>query len=151
MSYQLSLLHFEQLSKEQLYDVLQLRADVFVLEQKSLYRDIDGQDKDAWHILAYDHKHQLIGVVRLLKDPKDPSCYTIGRVGVSKSGRGQGLAKELMERAHEFIAKQEKAERIELSAQEYLAEFYKTLGYVLVSDQPYDDAGVMHVDMIRAV
>ncbi|WP_419901470.1 GNAT family N-acetyltransferase [Kiloniella sp.] len=151
MSFQLSLLHFEQLSKEQLYGVLQLRADVFVLEQQSLYRDMDGQDAYAWHILACNTQNELAGVVRVLKDIKYPSCYTIGRVAVSKSARGKGLAKKLMERAHEFVAKQEGAERIELSAQEYLCDFYKNLGYVLVSEQPYDDAGVMHIDMIRAV
>ncbi|MFD2207495.1 GNAT family N-acetyltransferase [Kiloniella antarctica] len=149
--YQQNLLHFDQLSREQLYAVLRLRSDVFVLEQKSLYQDIDGLDERAWHILVQDENDVLVGVLRILKDPKDGSCYSIGRVAISKAGRGQGLAKELMDRAHAFIAKQEGAERIELSAQVYLTNFYKSFGYVLISDQPYDDAGVMHVDMIRAV
>ncbi|OUS18698.1 hypothetical protein A9Q97_00495, partial [Rhodospirillales bacterium 47_12_T64] len=74
MSQEISLLHFDQLSKEQLYDMLQLRADVFVIEQASLYRDIDSQDMKAWHILCYNKQNQIIGVVRILKDIKDSSC-----------------------------------------------------------------------------
>jgi ElaA protein len=145
------LLHFEQLSKEQLYRVLQLRSDVFVLEQESLYRDMDGQDVVAWHVLAYGNEDTVVGVLRILKDPKDDSCYTIGRVAVAKVARGRGIAVELMERAHDFIAKQVGAERIEISAQEHLQKFYNSLGYVTVSDEPYDDASIPHVDMIRAV
>lgn len=144
------LLHFEQISKEQLYEVLQLRSDVFVLEQESLYRDMDGQDAVAWHVLAYGDEDTVVGVVRILKDPKDQSCFKIGRVAVAKIARGQGIAVELMERAHGFITKQEAAERIEISAQEHLQKFYNNLGYVTVSDEPYDDAGIPHVDMIRA-
>ncbi|WP_421783562.1 GNAT family N-acetyltransferase [Kiloniella litopenaei] len=145
------LLHFEQLSTEQLYQILQLRSDIFVLEQTSLYRDMDGQDVVAWHVLASDDKGRLVGVVRILKDPKDHSCYKIGRVAVVKAARGQGIAVELMERAHSFIAKQDTAERIEISAQQHLQKFYNSLGYVTVSEEPYDDAGIPHVDMIRAV
>lgn len=145
------LLHFEQISKEQLYEVLQLRSDVFVLEQESLYRDMDGQDAVAWHVLAYGDEGAVVGVLRILKDPKDQSCFKIGRVAVAKIARGQGIAVELMERAHDFIAKQDAAERIEISAQEHLQKFYNNLGYVTVSDEPYDDAGIPHVDMIRAV
>ncbi|KLN61426.1 hypothetical protein WH96_07310 [Kiloniella spongiae] len=145
------LLHFEQLSKQQLYRVLQLRSDVFILEQESLYRDMDGQDSVAWHVLAYGHEDTVVGVLRILKDPKDDSCYTIGRVAVAKAARGRGISVELMERAHDFIAKQLGAERIEISAQEHLQKFYNNLGYVTVSEEPYDDAGIPHVDMIRAV
>ncbi|WP_085904778.1 GNAT family N-acetyltransferase [Kiloniella majae] len=145
------LLHFEQLSKEQLYRILQLRSDVFVLEQDSLYRDMDGQDSLAWHVLAYDDEGTVVGVLRILKDPKDHSCFKIGRVAVAKAARGQGIAVELMERAHGFITKQKAAERIEISAQEHLQKFYNNLGYVTVSDEPYDDAGIPHVEMIRAV
>ncbi len=147
----IDLLHFEQLSKEQLYRVLQLRSDVFVLEQESLYRDMDGQDSVAWHVLAYGDEDTVVGVLRILKDPKDDNCYTIGRVAVAKVARGRGIAVELMERAHDFIAKQVGAERIEISAQEHLQKFYNSLGYVTVSEEPYDDAGIPHVDMIRAV
>ncbi|WP_120496503.1 GNAT family N-acetyltransferase [Kiloniella sp. EL199] len=145
------LLHFEQLSIEQLYRVLQLRSDVFVLEQESLYRDMDGQDTVAWHVLAYGDEDTVVGVLRILKDPKDHSCFKIGRVAVTKAARGQGVAVELMERAHDFIAKQEAAERIEISAQEHLQKFYNNLDYVTVSEEPYDDAGIPHVDMIQAV
>ncbi|WP_085908171.1 GNAT family N-acetyltransferase [Kiloniella majae] len=148
---QTDLLHFEQLSKEQLYRILQLRSDVFVLEQESLYRDMDGQDTVAWHVLAYGNEDAVVGVLRILKESKDHSCFKIGRVAVAKAARGQGIAVELMERAHDFIAKQKAAERIEISAQEHLQKFYNNLGYVTVSEEPYDDAGIPHVDMIRAV
>lgn len=145
----LDLLHYDQLTKDQLYRLFQLRADVFVLEQQSLYRDIDGQDLWAWHVLAYEGD-ELIGCVRILRDMKDHSAYSIGRVVVAPSARKQGLGKAMMERALEFIGKEEGAESVSLSAQQEQVPFYQALGFVVVSEEPYDDGGIPHLDMIRS-
>ncbi|WP_020591809.1 GNAT family N-acetyltransferase [Kiloniella laminariae] len=147
MTLQIELLSYPELSKDQLYGLLQLRADVFVIEQQSLFQDIDGRDMESWHVLVSEGE-QVIAVSRILQIPNEAGRYQIGRVAVARKARGRGLARQLMEKARTFISLQDKAWRIELSAQEHLVGFYQSLGYGLVSDIPYDDAGIPHVDMI---
>ncbi|MCZ4282611.1 GNAT family N-acetyltransferase [Kiloniella laminariae] len=147
MTLQIDLLSYPELSKDQLYGLLHLRADVFVIEQQSLFQDIDGRDIEAWHVLVSEGE-KIIAVSRILQVPDQTGRYQIGRVAVAREVRGRGLARQMMEKAWAFISLQDKAFRIELSAQEHLVGFYQSLGYHLVSDVPYDDAGIPHVDMV---
>ena len=136
---------FGELTTHELYAILSLRQNVFMVEQQSLYNDIDGADQYAQHLLAFknDTQNQLIGYLRLIPNNHQ---IKIGRVVVSKIMRGQGVGKQLMTMAIEKIKYENPNTPIVLSAQVTSQQWYEQLGFC-VSSEPYDDAGVLHVNM----
>lgn len=137
---------FDQLSATVLYTILQLRAAVFVVEQTSIYQDLDGKDFKALHLTGTDNG-QLIAYTRLLPPGisyKEPS---IGRVVVASSHRAYGLGRELMQRSMDACHRQFEQHRIRISAQLYLKNFYASLGFEPVG-APYDEDGIPHIEMI---
>lgn len=142
---------FSQLTTTELYQVLKLRVDVFVVEQECAYPELDNLDMnyDTRHIMFYQNE-TLLAYARCLA-PKvvfdiNPA---IGRVLVSKEGRGRGLAKELM---LESIKESQAAwpnQDIKLSAQTYLLDFYKSLGFSPIGEAYLED-GIEHQDMCRS-
>jgi ElaA protein len=131
------------LSAALLYDLLQFRQAVFVVEQTSPYADLDGRDPHAEHLLLRGGG-ALIGCLRLLEP--DP-LVRIGRVAIAAGARGHGLARLLMEAGMQRAAEVYPHRDVGLSAQTYLEPFYRSLGFVAISP-PYDDCGVPHVDMV---
>jgi ElaA protein len=131
------------LSAAQLYELLQFRQAIFVVEQGSPYADLDGRDARAQHLLLR-RGEQLIGCLRLIGP--DP-LVRIGRVAVKAGERGRGLARMMMEAALQRAAEVYPHRDVALSAQTYLAPFYQSFGFV-ISSTPYDDYGVPHIDMI---
>jgi ElaA protein len=127
----------------QLYELLRFRQAIFVVEQASPYPDLDGRDLRSQHLLLR-RGEELIGCLRLLAP--DP-LIRIGRVAVSASERGRGLARTMMEAALQRAAEVYPHRDVAISAQTYLEPFYQSLGFVTTS-APYDDYGVPHVDMI---
>lgn len=140
-------LAFEQMSNTQLYAVLKLRCDVFVVEQECVYPDLDDKDtlSGVKHLLCYE-QDELIAYARLLPPTVSYPSASIGRVVVSAKHRGEGLARQLMSESinHTFALFQ--TENIEIGAQAYLQSFYESLGFVPSSDL-YDEDGIMHIDM----
>lgn len=135
-------LSFPQLSSKQLYDVLQLREQVFHIEQQSIYKDIDDIDLQARHLLGLKDG-KLFAYLRMhLND----NIMHIGRVVLHPKYRRQGLGTMMLQRTIEYIQNNYSEFDISLSAQDSQIEFYKRLGFEAIS-APFDDAGILHVRM----
>jgi ElaA protein len=126
-----------------LYELLQFRQAIFVVEQASPYADLDGRDARAEHLLVR-RGAALIGCLRLIEP--DP-LVRIGRVAIAAGERGHGLARVMMEAGMQRAAEVYPHRDVGVSAQTYLEPFYQSLGFVAVS-APYDDCGVPHIDMV---
>jgi len=144
-------LNFSQLSTRQLYQMLQLRIAVFVVEQSCFYQDLDGKDHndDTIHVLGY-RGDNLVAYARLLApDVSYPNMSSIGRVIVSEAGRGQGLGDQLIEQClikgeHDWPDRD-----IKISAQQHLQSYYQKHGFITVSEMYLED-DIPHVAMCRA-
>ena len=121
--------NFSELSTEEIYNILKLRSEVFVVEQNCVYQDIDEKDQKAVHLFL-EKNNEIMAYTRIFKKgdyyEENPS---IGRVVVSKKERGKKLGKEIMIKSINFIKKELKERKIELSAQKYLDKFYKDLDF----------------------
>ena len=139
-SNQVLLKKFEQLTKTELYAILALRLEVFCVEQNCPYQDIDNNDQDALHVYIQDN-NTIKAYARILKESGNE--YHIGRVVVSKNFRKDGLATLIMKKSIDTI-KLENDATIIISAQSYLKDFYKKLGfentgqYYLEDDIPHE-------------
>ena len=137
---------FRELSTEEIYNILKLRSEVFVVEQNCVYQDIDEKDKKATHIFI-EKNNDIIAYTRIFKKgdyyEENPS---IGRVVVSKKERGKNFGKEIMLNSIEFIKKELKGRKIELSAQKYLDKFYKDLDFYSEGEDYLED-GIPHQRM----
>ena len=136
---------FEQLSKQELYQILQLRAEVFVVEQNCPYQDLDELDFDSIHVCGYLDR-ELVAYSRLIKPGSKYSGASIGRVIIKKVMRNSGTGKTLMHKSISECRKQWKEESIFISAQERLTKFYQDVGFV-INSQPYIEDGIPHVEM----
>ena len=137
---------FSELSTEEIYNILKLRSEVFVVEQNCVYQDIDEKDQKATHLFI-EKNNEIIAYTRIFKKgdyyEENPS---IGRVVVSKKERGKKLGKEIMLNSIEFIKKELEGRKIELSAQKYLDKFYKDLDFYSEGEDYLED-GIPHQRM----
>tara|TARA_B100001109_G_C18626393_1_gene363948 strand:- start:31 stop:489 length:459 start_codon:yes stop_codon:yes gene_type:complete len=137
---------FSELSTEEIYNILKLRSEVFVVEQNCVYQDIDEKDKKATHLFL-EKNNDIIAYTRIFKKgdyyKENPS---IGRVVVSKKERGKNLGKEIMLNSIEFIKKELEGRKIELSAQKYLDKFYRDLDFYSEGEDYLED-GIPHQRM----
>lgn len=140
---------FTELSLEQLYNVLQLRVDVFVVEQNCPYPELDGKDKHVHtrHLLGLNDRQEVVAYSRVLAPSISYPQASIGRVAVAKSARGQGLANQLMQRAIAIAKQRWPDDHIQIGAQDYLRHFYQQLGFV-VNSEVYLEDGIPHLDML---
>ncbi len=138
---------FEELDIYQLYQVLQLRAEVFVVEQDCVYQDIDGKDQKALHVLGFVEK-ELVAYTRLFP----PGIYfdeaAIGRVVVRQGYRKKSYGHDILKASVTAIEKRFKTGRIKLSAQRYLTKFYETHGFQQIGEGYLED-GIPHIGMIK--
>lgn len=139
---------FDELSVAELYALLHLRSEVFVVEQQCPYQDIDGEDPKAVHLLGYDPEGRLVAYSRLFAPGIKCEMASIGRVVTSEQARGKGLGRELMERAMTAVAARFGRQPIKVWAQEYLQQFYTSLGFRQSSDSYMWD-NIPHIEMIR--
>ena len=138
---------FSELSALRLYQVLKLRQDVFVLEQQCLYADTDNLDQQSLHIsLISEEDDDLVAYCRVLPAGVIYPEVAIGRVVVAPNARNKGLAKQLMQKAINFIEVEMQAPAIKISAQFQLRKFYQSFGFIVTSD-PYDEDGIEHIEM----
>ena len=136
---------FEQLSKQELYQILQLRAEVFVVEQNCPYQDLDELDFDSIHVCGYLDE-ELVAYSRLTQPGSKYSGASIGRVITKKVIRSSGAGKALMSKAINECREQWKEESIFISAQERLKKFYQALGFI-INSEPYLEDGIPHIEM----
>ncbi|GAA5191276.1 GNAT family N-acetyltransferase [Ferrimonas gelatinilytica] len=134
---------FKDLGVEDLYALLQLRERVFQLEQESLYADLDGLDRHAQHLLLYCPEG-LAGYLRLIPGAE---VTKLGRVVLASEFRGQDLGAKLVRAGILRVWEQTPSASIKISAQQGLVEYYSQFGFAVCSE-PYDDGGVMHLDML---
>ena len=137
---------FDEINGRELYEILKLRVDVFIVEQNCPYAEIDGNDFEAIHITYRDQKG-IAAYSRLLPKKVKYEEPSIGRVIVRSDLRGTGLGHELMEEAIHYILKMWKPNKIYLQAQTHLEKFYSQHGFITKSE-PYNDDGIPHIDMV---
>jgi len=138
---------FQQLSVIQLYQLLKLRQQVFIVEQQCLYHDIDGLDLNCLHLLGYEGE-QLVAYLRLIPAAfHNSGNVSLGRILSCATKRGTGIGKALMQQAMQFLTENYASQKIQLSAQFYLLNFYQNFGFERISE-PYDDDGILHIDML---
>ncbi len=142
---------FDQLTRDQLYEILRMRQEVFTVEQDCAYQDADGKDPFAWHLCGWSGESEspaLLAYLRMVFPGKKYAEPSIGRVLTAASTRGTGLGRELMRRAVENTEREYPHAPIRISAQQHLERFYGELGFERVSD-PYDEDGIPHIEMLR--
>lgn len=142
-----SIKKFSDLTLDEMYDSLYLRTEVFVVEQKCCYQEVDNSDKVSYHIFAKDSEGTIVAYARILPAGISFDEVSIGRVVVDKNYRGQGLSRELVKRTLDFIKNEFNEKVIQISAQEYLINFYKSFGFEINSDVYLED-NIPHIDMI---
>ena len=140
--------HHSDLGKEQLYALLKLRSDVFVVEQKCAYPDLDGQDLegDTYHLMGWEDD-QLMAYLRLLDPQSQGGDVVIGRVLTAPAGRGKGLGHEMMEQALKQAEKHWPQVPIYLSA--HLQGYYGRYGFVVAGEEYLED-DIPHIGMRRS-
>lgn len=141
-------LRFSGLGLDDLYDLLALRAQVFVVEQRCAYLDPDGLDRGAWHLLGRDPAGVLQAALRVVDPGLKFAEPSIGRVVTAPAVRGRGAGRALMV---EGLARCDAAwpgQGVRISAQSHLARFYGTLGFDAVGEPCLED-GIPHVEMLR--
>ena len=144
---------FNELSTAELYAVLKLRQEIFVVEQECVYLDCDGLDKKAWHLMGmYSNTRQfeLIAYLRVIFPEKKEAIPAIGRLLTHKTVRNKGVGRELLKQGIIHTDKAHPGSPIQVSAQRYLERFYNSFGFITVSE-PYDEDGIAHIDMIKSL
>ena len=142
--------HHSDLGKKQLYALLKLRSEVFVVEQKCAYPDLDGQDLegDTYHLMGWEDD-QLKAYLRLLDPQSQGGDVVIGRVITAPQARGQGVGHEMMEQALKQAEKHWPQVPIYLSAQAHLQGYYGKYGFVVAGEEYLED-DIPHIGMRRS-
>lgn len=139
---------YRSLTLDELYAILRLRSEVFVVEQDCVYLDLDGTDAKSVHVFAMEGE-RCVGCLRVFM--RDADTVQIGRVVVSQDKRGTGLGRELMEEAIRVVGESfGEAKAACLEAQCYATGFYERFGFVITSEPFYED-GILHVQMMTRI
>ena len=138
---------FDELTTEELYQIMRLRSEVFVVEQDCVYQDLDNKDQKATHIFA-EKNSQIVAYTRMFAPGDYFDSTSIGRVVVAKDQRKYGYGKEIMRASLEVATEKFTDSQIEISAQTYLTKFYTELGFQITGNEYLED-GIPHVKMIR--
>ena len=137
---------FNQLTTNELYDVLQLRSEVFVVEQDCVYQDIDGKDQKALHVLGIKD-NKIVAYTRLFKPGDYFNLASIGRVVVKENQRMHKYGYDIMEASIKAIKTNYNTTDIKISAQCYLKRFYNNLNFFEVGEQYLED-DIPHIAML---
>lgn len=143
---------FNELSLPMLYDILQLRNEVFVVEQNALYQDADGKDlnTETLHVMAYN-KQRLDAYLRVMApNTSYVNNASIGRVVVRKSERGISLGHSLISKAISICSEHWSDKDIKISAQAHLKGFYESHSFKCISQTSYMEDGIPHVAMVKS-
>jgi ElaA protein len=138
---------FENLSVNELYDILRLRSEIFVVEQNCVYLDLDGKDKKGLHLLG-EFEGKIVAYSRLFKPGISFDNASIGRVVVDVNYRNRKWGHNLMREAIAGIQLHFGESKITIGAQLYLKKFYESHGFVQTSEMYLED-GIPHIEMKR--
>jgi len=142
---------FQELSLEELYQVMVLRQEVFVVEQDCPYLDADGKDQVSWHMMGFDNQSNLIAYTRLIPIGISYKKYmSIGRVVSAQSARSIGAGRKIMQSSIDWMHKKFGQKPIKISAQTYLLRFYTSLGFNPVGEEYLED-NIPHIAMLLEV
>lgn len=137
---------FEELKTEEIYKILKIRNEVFIVEQQCAYQDCDDKDKKAYHLYLED-EGEIVSYLRILEKGVSFDEASIGRVLVKKKYRSKGISREMMIKAIEFIEQSLNETEIKIQAQSYLINFYGSLGFKESSNEYLED-NIPHIDML---
>ena len=140
---------YQDLGPDRLYEILKLRSEVFVVEQKCAYQDLDNKDEKALHLVG-EKNNKIIAYTRIFKKGAFFKNSSIGRVLVKKKYRNKDYGRKIMISSIEKLKKEPKEEKIELSAQKYLLKFYSELGFEKIGEEYLED-NIPHVKMILKI
>ena len=140
---------YQDLGPDRLYEILKLRSEVFVVEQKCAYQDLDNKDEKALHLVG-EENNKIIAYTRIFRKGDFFKNSSIGRVLVKKEYRNKDYGRIIMRRSIEKLKEDPKEEKIELSAQKYLLKFYSELGFEKKGEEYLED-NIPHVKMILKI
>jgi ElaA protein len=143
---QWTLKRFDELTPAELYTLLRLRTEVFVVEQQCIFQDMDDKDQSCYHLMGWE-ENNLVAYTRLVPPGVIYTEPSIGRVVSSPLVRGRGIGRTLMEKSIEQTEALFGPVPIRIGAQVYLQTFYTGLGFSPVSE-PYIEDGIPHIEMI---
>lgn len=138
---------FNELSIDELYNVLQLRSEVFVVEQNCVYQDLDGKDRKALHVIG-TKEGKVVAYTRLFNAGDYFDQASLGRVVVSKNTRAFGYGHIIIKASIAAIHKHYNTKNIKISAQTYLKKFYESHGFSQIGDEYLEDE-IPHIAMVR--
>jgi ElaA protein len=144
-------LAFDDIPRNDWYEVLLQRQQVFILEQTCLYPDIDGADPLCHHLMGWresNGKRALVAYLRCVPPGVKFDEMSLGRVLTTQEGRGGGIGRELVAKAIPLAEQLYPGHRFRIGAQAHLEKFYASFGFQTVTE-PYDEDGIMHIDMVR--
>lgn len=147
MQIQWMLKKFEELTPYQLYALLQLRNEVFVVEQHCVFQDADNRDQNSYHLMGFNN-NKLIAYTRLIRPGEMYDQASIGRVVTSPSARRSGAGKELMKQSIDAAYNLFGVQPIKIGAQLYLKKFYESFGFEPAGEVYLED-GIEHIYMIK--
>lgn len=139
---------FNELSLIELYNLLKLRSEVFVVEQNCVYQDLDGKDEKALHVIGY-YNNEIVAYTRLFDKGYYFDETSIGRVVVSPKYRDKKWGFQLMQVSIDAVKEYFNETEITISAQQYLTKFYQSLGFVQTSEMYLED-DIPHIQMKRS-
>ena len=140
--------YFADLTNDELYAILRLRNEVFVVEQNCPYQDLDNKDQKCYHLMGWKEK-ELLAYTRLIPPGVVYPQTSIGRVVSSPAARRTGIGRELMKQSIDKCIELFGDKPIRIGAQLYLQEFYASFGFKVSSDIYLED-GIRHIEMIRS-
>lgn len=139
---------YAQLTTDQLYQLLRLRAEVFVVEQDCVYQDLDDKDQQAVHLLGMTEDGRLAAYTRIVpKGTSYPEFASIGRVITASFARGKGLGRPLMRESLRVLFEHYGEQTVKIGAQAHLGDYYTSLGFKGIGDV-YDEDGIPHRSML---
>ncbi|WP_430428669.1 GNAT family N-acetyltransferase [Maribacter litoralis] len=144
---EIKVMNFTEFNIEELYNVLQLRSDIFVVEQDCVYLDIDGKDDKAVHVVGLKD-NKVVAYTRVFKHGDYFDEASIGRVAVHKEYRKFGYGKVIMQASIKVVKEHFNSTKIKISAQKYLTKFYSDLGFNTIG-QEYLEDGIPHIGMLK--
>nr|WP_293303732.1 GNAT family N-acetyltransferase [Allomuricauda sp.] len=139
---------FNELSNIELYQIMRLRSEVFVVEQDCVYQDLDNKDQKAFHVVG-SKDNKVVAYTRIFKPGDYFKNSSIGRVVVAADQRKYGYGKQIMLASLQAIEQRFPNTIVEISAQTYLLKFYTELGFERIGEEYLED-GIPHVKMIKS-
>jgi ElaA protein len=140
---------FRELTTEELYIILRLRSEVFVVEQNCVFLDLDNKDFYCDHLMGWK-ENMLLGYSRIVPPGISYEESSIGRIVSSPAGRGMGVGRELMQQGIQTLYRIHGKRDIRIGAQYYLKEFYESYGFVQTGEI-YPEDGINHIEMLLSI